>query len=377
MADAVSLGERIKERGRALGFDAVGIARADALDTDHARYERFIERGFHGEMGFVARDAIVRKRADDAGILAGARSVICVASAYQRKPEDEAADPAFSRRIARYARGRDYHNGLRKKLRQLAAFVRTLGDGVEARPLSDDAPILERAWAARAGLGFIGKNGMLIVPGLGSFVLLGEVVTTLEIDAGEPMAERCGTCTRCIDACPTRAIVEPFVLDARKCISYLTIESRSAIPVTLRAGVGEHLFGCDDCQTVCPFTRGNKSSPASSRYEPLERWSRTELVDLLSIESDSPRWRELSEGTPLHRATADGLARNAAIVLGNARDDAARGPLSRAAREHPSEMVREAARWALRGLRSEAETSEKFGELEGRSPSNDEDLGKQ
>jgi epoxyqueuosine reductase len=350
----------IKERARALGFDAVGIAKAvttagaSPLERDHERYERFVARGFHGDMAFVAKDALVRKRADDPGILAGARSVICVASAYQRKPEEEASDPPFSQRIARYARGRDYHNGLRKKLRQLAAFVRTLGDGVEARPLSDDAPILERAWAARAGLGFVGKNGMLIVPGLGSFVLLGEVVTTLDLDADETMPERCGTCTRCLDACPTRAIVEPFVLDARKCISYLTIESRSAIPVELREGVGDHLFGCDDCQTVCPFTRGNKPSPSSTRYEPLERWSRTELVDLLSLETDSERWRELSEGTPLHRATAEGLARNAAIVLGN---DAARpetmGALDRTAREHPSEMVRDAARWALEQLTKE------------------------
>jgi len=357
MADAVSLAQRVKERARAFGFDAVGIARAEPLERDHERYERFVERGFHGEMAFVARDALVRKRADDPGILAGARSVICVASAYQRKPEEEAADPPFSRGIARYARGRDYHNGLRKKLRQLAAFVRTLGEGVQARPLSDDAPILERAWASRAGLGFIGKNGMLIVPGLGSFVLLGEVVTTLELDADEPIAERCGTCTRCIDACPTRAIVEPFVVDARKCISYLTIESRAAMPVELREGVGEHLFGCDDCQTVCPFTRGNKPSPASSRYEPLERWSRTDLVDLLSLESESEQWKELSEGTPLHRATAEGLARNAAIVLGNRRDDAARpvtmGALDRTAREHPSEMVRDSARWALEHLTKE------------------------
>jgi epoxyqueuosine reductase len=350
MADAVSLARRVKERATALGFDAVGIAKADPLERDHERYGRFVERGFHGEMEWLARDADVRRRADDAGILAGARSVICVASAYQRKPEEEAGDPPFSQRIARYARGRDYHNGLRKKLRQLAAFVRTLGDGTEARPLSDDAPILERAWASRAGLGFIGKNGMLIVPGLGSFVLLGEVVTTLDLDADAPIAERCGACTRCIDACPTRAIVEPFVLDARKCISYLTIEQRGAIPVELREGVGDHLFGCDDCQTACPFTRGNKPSPASSRYEPLERWSRTELVDLLSLESESPAWRELSEGTPLHRATAEGLARNAAIVLANRNDDAARESLDRTAREHSSEVVRESARWALEHL---------------------------
>jgi epoxyqueuosine reductase len=353
MADAVSLARRVRERAGALGFDAVGIAKATPLERDHERYERFVERGFHGEMAFLARDAIVRRSADDAGILAGARSVICVASAYQRKPEEEAADPPFSQRIARYARGRDYHNGLRKKLRQLAAFVRTLGEGVEARPLSDDAPILERAWASRAGHGFVGKNGMLIIPGKGSFVLLGEVVTTLDLDSDEPMTERCGSCTRCIDACPTRAIVEPFVLDARKCVSYLTIENRSAIPVELRAGIGDHLFGCDDCQTVCPFTRGNKPSPSSSRYEPLERWSHTALVDLLSLESDSETWRELSEGTPLHRATAEGLARNAAIVLGNRRDHASRDVLDRTARQHPSEMVRESARWALEQLSKE------------------------
>jgi epoxyqueuosine reductase len=350
MADAVSLAQRVKDRARALGFDAVGIARAEPLERDHARYERFVERGFHGEMGWLARDPTVRRRADDDGILRGAHSVICVASAYQRRPEEEASDPPFAQRIARYARGRDYHNGLRKKLRQLAAFVRTLDDGAEARPLSDDAPILERAWAARAGLGFVGKNGMLIVPGLGSFVLLGEVVTTLVLDADAPIGERCGTCTRCIDACPTRAIVEPFVIDARRCISYLTIESRAPMPVELRAGVGDHLFGCDDCQTACPFTRGNKPPPASSRYEPLERWSRTDLVDLLSLETDSPAWGALAEGTPLHRATAEGLARNAAIVLGNRRDDAAREALDRTAREHASEMVRESARWALEQL---------------------------
>src|SRR5262249_18003347 len=151
------------------------------------------------------------------------------------------------RMIARYARGRDYHNGVRKKLRRLAAFVRGLG--ADARPLIDDAPILERAWAARAGLGFVGKNGMGIVPGTGSLLALGEGVTTLALTPDTPIDERCGTCTRCLDACPTHAFTRPFVLDARRCVSYLTIEKRGAIEDSLREGVGEHLFGCDDCQT--------------------------------------------------------------------------------------------------------------------------------
>ena len=346
------LAERVKERARALGFDAVGIARAEPLERDHERYERFVERGFHGEMTWLARNPAVRRRADDDGILPGARSVICLASAYQRTAAEEALDPPFARTIARYARGHDYHNGLRKKLRKLAAFVRTLEDGAAARPLSDDAPILERAWAARAGLGFVGKNGMLIIPGRGSFVLLGEVVTTVALEADTPMTERCGSCTRCIDVCPTGALVEPFVLDARKCVSYLTIELRSPTPVALREGIGDHLFGCDDCQTVCPFTHGSKLAVPSPRYAPLERWSHAELCDLLALESGTPAWDALGEGTPLRRATAEGLARNAAIVLGNRGDPAARGALERAAAGHPSEMVRDAARWALGRLSS-------------------------
>ncbi|HEY1958929.1 MAG TPA: tRNA epoxyqueuosine(34) reductase QueG [Polyangiaceae bacterium] len=339
----------VKARARALGFDAVGIARAEPLEREHARYAAFVARGFHGEMSWLARDEEdVRKDVRSHRILEGARSVICLASAYQRSAEDEAHDPPLAKLVARYARGRDYHNGLKKKLRKLAAFVRTLEEGASARPLSDDAPILERAWAARAGLGFIGKNGLLIVPGRGSFVLLGEVVTSLDLEPDAPLPERCGTCTRCIDACPTRAIVEPFVLDARKCISYLTIELRGAMPVTLREGVGDHLFGCDDCQTVCPFTHGKaETHETPERYAPLARWATTSLESLLALEDGSEAWAAVGRGTPLHRATAEGLARNAAIVLGNRRDAAARLALERAAESHPAESVRDAARWAL------------------------------
>jgi epoxyqueuosine reductase len=373
--------ERVRAEARELGFDAVGFARVgDGIDQDFGRYEAFVAAGMHGEMGWLARHAEVRRRLDGEGILPGAKSVVCVARRYQRPPGgdvdgrspatpepgqdmDEHGDTVKS--IARYARGRDYHGFLRRRLRRLAEFVRGLGEpgrSVDARPLCDEEPVLERAWAVRAGLGFVGKNGMLILPGLGSMVLLGEVVTTLELDvdgAGGTkagLADRCGSCTRCLDACPTSAFDAPYVLDPRRCVSYLTIEHRGAIPPVLREGVGDHLFGCDDCQTVCPFNAGVAArSPLreddGDPFAPLERWSRVRLEELLAL--DDARWRELSEGTPVKRAGRAGIARNAAIVLGNRRDRGAIEALRRAAETHDDAMVREAAAWAMEQLMGE------------------------
>jgi epoxyqueuosine reductase len=301
-----------------------------------------------GEMGYLAENVAVRERADADGILAGAKSVICLARLYQRAAEDEAKDPATARTLARYARGQDYHNFLKRKLRKLAAFVRTLGEGVRARALADDAPILERAWAARSGIGFVGKNGLVIVPGKGSMLLLGEVITTLELPAGTPMEERCGSCTLCLDACPTRAFVRPFVLDPRRCVSYLTIEHRSAIAEELRAGVGDHLFGCDDCQAVCPFNRARERAREPRPFEPLARWSTLDVAALLAVDDEG--WPAIAHGSPVKRATKDGLARNAAVVLGNRGDPSALPALTRAAASHPSAMVREAAAWAVKRL---------------------------
>ncbi len=354
-ASPPNLDALVRERARALGFDAVAVARADvALEEDAVRYRAFLEAGMQGEMQYLAENVEVRARLDTNAILEGAKSVVCVARRYQRSAAEEASDPPFAQHVARYARGRDYHNVTRKKLRQLAKFIRTLGTSerpVHARPMVDDVPVLERAWAARAGLGFIGKNGMLIVPGEGSFVLLGEVVTTLALTPDVPMGERCGSCTRCLDACPTRAFERPFVLDPRRCIAYLTIEQRTPIADELRAAVGDHLFGCDDCQTACPFNHSSRArSPEGTRaFEPHARWSETEVVDLLSM--DDGAWRAIAEGSPLHRATADGLARNAAIVLGNVGEGVrAQAALEAAAGAHPSAVVREAASWGAERL---------------------------
>jgi len=358
-AGSVSFSDQVRHAARDLAFDAVAIARAGPdvrLDKDTERWEAFIASGMQGQMGWLGAHREARLRLDGEEILAGARSVVCVARRYQRPPEHGEGEHPVLYGIARYARGRDYHRFLRRRLRRLAWFIRSLDpyengtQRTQARVLCDEEPVLERAWAARAGLGFVGKNGMLIVPGLGSMVLLGEVVTTLELEAGTPMLERCGTCTRCLEACPTGAFPQPFVLDARRCVSYLTIEQKKAIDPELRRGMGTHLFGCDDCQTVCPFNAGlaARAPPTvadGDPFAPLERWSRLELEDLLLLDDET--WRALSEGTPLKRAGRTGVARNAAIVLGNRGDAVALPALRETASAHPDPIVREAARWAI------------------------------
>ena len=313
------LARAIRARAAELGFDAVGFARADApLDDDHARFEDFVAAGMHGEMSYLADHAAARRRLDGEAILPGARTVICLTRRYDRS---DAADPPLARRIARYARGQDYHGFVKKRLDRLAAYLRERG--AQARALCDTAPVLERAWARRAGLGFVGKNGMLIVPGQGSFCLLGEVVTTLSLDDdayGEAMGERCGACTACLDACPTEAFPRPFVLDPRRCVSYWTIESRELPPEPLWDALGEHLFGCDRCQTACPYNQLPPPPAEHTRpFAPHERWSQTEPGALVDV--DEPTWACLSRGTPVRRATRHGLRRNA-ILLAAHLDDA-------------------------------------------------------
>jgi epoxyqueuosine reductase len=334
----------VRERARALGFALVGVASAEGpIEPDFGRYEAFVDAGKHGKMAYLAEAREARRRLDTDAILEGARSIVCVAESYAGVSPG-ASDEGIVRHIARYARGGDYHNHLRRRVRKLAAFLRTLGEGTRARPMSDDAPVLERAWATRAGLGFIGKNGLLIVPGQGSFVLLGEVVTTLELRPDVPMDSRCGSCTLCIDACPTGAFDRAFVLDPRRCIAYLTIELRGPMPSDLRLGVGEHLFGCDVCQEVCPYNRAREGE-VSARYWPLERWRELSLEQLVDLDEEG--FRRLTEGSPLKRATRQGLARNAVTVLAGRRHPRDRPFLERVSREHPDAVVREHASWGL------------------------------
>ncbi|MCS6901411.1 MAG: tRNA epoxyqueuosine(34) reductase QueG [Myxococcales bacterium] len=342
-----SLEQTIRERARALGFDALGIARADLpLDTEFARYEAFLDAGMHGSMTWLAENREVRRRLDTADILKGARSVLCLAIRYAR-PEKEVVPGSVASLIARYARGQDYHNAIRKRLRKLAAFVRTLGEGVEARPMIDTAPVLERAWAARSGLGFLGKNGLIIVPGQGSYLLLGEVVTTLELPPGEPMTERCGSCTRCLDACPTGAFPAPFVLDTRRCISALTIEHRGPLDEPIHSSLGEHLFGCDVCQEVCPFNRTRPPPPERTRlFAPLSRWQQMTPEQLL----EATDLDALRKGSPLYRCPPAELLRNALSVLVHRNARNALPAIQRLAREHPEPWLRAHARQAAEAL---------------------------
>ena len=337
----------VREKALALDFDVVGVARADEpLGVEHSRYREFLALGRNGSMEYLAENVEVRRRLDTDDILLGAKSVICVGRRYGRTAVAESSDSPLARGIARYARGQDYHVFLRKRLRQLAAFVRGLGPGIEARPLSDTAPVLERVWASRAGLGFVGKHGLLITPGQGSYQLLGEVVTTLVLHADTPIAERCGSCTRCLDVCPTSAFVAPFVLDPRRCIAYLTIEQREAPPEELREAIGEHLFGCDDCQDVCPFNRAAPpSAEKTAPFAPHPRWSEIGLEDFAGL--DEAGWSEAALGTPIHRAGRAGMARNAVVVAANRlrRDpeDVAALRVVEKARGHDDAMVRDLA----------------------------------
>ncbi|MBI4700109.1 MAG: tRNA epoxyqueuosine(34) reductase QueG, partial [Deltaproteobacteria bacterium] len=239
---------------------------------------------------------------------------------------------------------RDYHGFLGRRLRRLAAFVRSLAPGVAARALCDSSPVLERAWAARAGLGFIGKHGLLVVPGQGSYVLLGEVVTTLALPANRPLRRRCGRCRCCLDACPTGALVAPYELEACRCLAYATIESRSPPPAALWPAWGERLFGCDACQEACPL---NAVAPPPAEqtepFRPLARWGKLDLGTLALARE--PHWHSLTQASPLRRATRAGLARSALLVAAGRwrRGDAGARTAIEAAREHDDATVRRLA----------------------------------
>jgi epoxyqueuosine reductase len=351
----------VRARALALGFDVVGFARADEpLGIEHERYADFIARGMHGEMGYLAEHAEVRRTLDGAGIMEGARSVICVGRRYARPAAADAEDPPLARGIARYARGQDYHNHVHKKLRRLAAYLRTLAQGARARPLCDAVPVLERAWAARAGLGFIGKNGLMITPGQGSYQLLGEVVTNLVLTPGTPIEERCGSCTRCLDACPTSAFEAPFVLDPRRCLAYVTIEARGEPTPSVAEAAGEHLFGCDVCQEVCPFNKAATPAVDPRPFAPLPRWGGMGLAELARL--DDAGFVRTTEGSPLRRAGRAGLARNAVLVAASrlargSRGEAAPDRLQAEAAEviavglaHDDPMVREVTAAAVRRI---------------------------
>ena len=322
-------------------------------------YQEWLARGYAADMAYLARPDAVNRRADPRNILPETRSVLVVAASYAAASYAAASYAAASYagaphpelpplhgRVSRYAWGEDYHRWLLRDLETLVQrLIRSHGN-FPYRCYVDTGPILERAWAQAAGLGWIGKNTNLIHPRLGSYLFLGVALLGIELEPAPASAlPSCGDCTRCIDACPTGALLAPGILDARRCIAYLTIEHRGAIPEDLRPLLGNRIFGCDTCQEVCPWNR----KPLAAHKDALAPQTATlDLPGLLTMsEAD---FRARFRHTPLWRATWQGLARNAAVVLANLKDPAARPALARAAATHPDAMVREHAAWALTQL---------------------------
>ncbi len=306
----MSLARKIKERSRALGFQMTGIARAEPLSQEREHLRAWLARGYHGTMEWMERN--VDKRSDPRRILNGAKSVISVALNYytpDRRAEEEGVG-----KISRYAWGDDYHHLLSRRLNELAEIVRELAPGATTKVYADTGPLMDKVWAARAGLGWQGKHTNLITRQYGSWVFLGEVLTDLELEPDRPVEDLCGTCTACIDACPTRAIVAPYQLDARLCISYQTIEHRGEIPEEIAERLEGWIFGCDVCQDVCPWNRFRQESREPA-FRPRPWALRPVLTELIGL--DDGAFAERFRKSALKRAKNIGLSRNARAVLRN------------------------------------------------------------
>jgi epoxyqueuosine reductase len=340
----LSLAPLIVERAHELGFLAVGFVPVGPMSHRH-HLARWLDEGRHGEMTWMANHRALRE--DSSRLEPGMRTVIALAVPYHSGPLEP--DPA----ISRYALGLDYHDIARTRMRELAAFIAAeSGAPVASRPAVDSAPVLERNVAVEAGIGWLGKSAMVLRQGSGSWFFLAELFVGLEIDPTDSKhPDRCGRCTRCIDLCPTGAILAPYRVDARRCISYLTIELRGPIPRGLRVGVGQHLFGCDICQSVCPWNR-NPAAPVLAELRPREETVTADARTFLRM-SDA-EFRIRFRGTPLFRTRRDGMARNAAVVLGNTQDPEAVPLLADAAGNDPSALVRGHAAWGLGRIGSSA-----------------------
>jgi len=304
----------VKAKARELGFDRCGVA--PAADHPELRFfDEWLERGWAGEMSYLYRSA--DRRRDVRHVLPSACTVIATATVYNtnRPYSTESADSGRAH-IARYAWGDDYHDVIAGRLHALLAWMREASpEPFDARAYVDTGPVQERVYAQHAGVGWIGKNTCVINPDLGSWLFLGEILCSLPLDCDSPALDRCGTCTLCLEACPTQALVAPGVLDSTRCVSYLTIELRGAIPEALRSGIGSHVYGCDVCQEVCPWN----ARPAMSddpAWQPRRPWDQADLVSLSQKSDDE--LREATRGSAMRRTKVAGLRRNLEVALANA-----------------------------------------------------------
>ncbi len=342
--DLVLLAQSIKDWGRELGFQQVGIAGLD-LREHEAHLQRWLDAGYQGEMDYMAAHGTKRSRPDE--LVPGTLRVVSLRMDYlpgDTRMSQRLAEPQ-SAYVSRYALGRDYHKLIRKRLQQLAERIQAAIGPFGHRAFVDSAPVLEKAIAEQAGLGWIGKNTLVLNRKAGSWFFLGELFVDLPLPVDAPHAsEHCGRCSACLEICPTGAFVGPYVLDARRCISYLPIELKGAIPEDLRGLIGNRVFGCDDCQIVCPWNRFARPTEQAD-FQPRHGLDNAELAELF-------RWSEeeflsRTEGSPLRRAGYERWLRNLAVGLGNAPSTIAVIEALQARRDYPSELVREHVSWAL------------------------------
>jgi len=346
--DAAEWAQTIKQWGKDLGFQQIGIA-----DTNLAEAEghllAWLQNGFHGEMDYMRRHGSKRSRPEE--LVPGTVRVISARLDYL--PEDREAmrehlETPLDAYISRYALGRDYHKLMRGRLQKLAERIATAIGPFGYRVFSDSAPVLEKALAAKAGLGWIGKHSNLINRQAGSWFFLGEIYTDLALPVDRPVKDNCGTCTACLDVCPTAAIVAPYRVDARRCVSYLTIELHGAIPEEFRAALGNRIYGCDDCQIICPWNRFARLTEEAD-FLPRFGLATAQLIELFGWDEET--FLRRTEGSAIRRIGHERWLRNLAVALGNAPPgpevlDALRGRES-----HPSPLVREHVQWALRRQR--------------------------
>jgi epoxyqueuosine reductase len=334
---------QIKRWGQALGFQQVGICDT-GLDEAEGHLGRWLARGFHGEMGYMARHGTKRTR--PAELVPGTLRIISARMDYlpdEPDPTELLEQPSVAF-VSRYALGRDYHKVLRGRLQTLAHRIAEVAGPFGYRAFVDSAPVMEKALAAKAGLGWIGKHSNLLNRDAGSWFFLGELYTNLPLPTDSPVGDHCGDCTACLDVCPTQAIVAPYQVDARRCISYLTIELKDSIPEPLRPLIGNRIYGCDDCQHVCPWNRFAKPTDEPD-FAPRQGLDSAMLLELFSW--DEATFLDLTAGSAIRRIGHPRWLRNIAVALGNAAYDPAIVAALSDRRDHPNGMVREHVAWAL------------------------------
>lgn len=342
MTSNVELKSLVKEYAQELGFDLVRVTSAEDFVEDRAITQERVRTGLMDGLPWYTEER-VRRGTSPQELLPGARSIICLGLNYYQPASDTPPAPQPAGKVALYARGRDYHKVMKQRMKEyVAGLSARLATGVKARWYVDDGPMLDRAAARRSGLGWFGKNTNILTPELGSWVFLGQVITDLEMEPDGALKKTCGSCIRCIDACPTGAIIAPYVIDNARCISYLTIENRGPIPRELRPQMLDWVFGCDICQEVCPVNR--KATVATEPAFQRKELSRVDLLELLALSEEE--FREKFQGTPILRAKRVGLKRNACVALGNRKDRSAIPALARVLSEEEP-LVRSHAAWAL------------------------------